>query len=142
MVLIGRYGGAGRNDPPGGEKSAIGGAFNARFIGVSCTLFDRPATLARKHESGAVFAVCGPAFEPITKSLADPLCSTDCAPLAVEGGMATLAAKGMVVVAGGRGQFRLTLTAALPLGKSSHRHSKNYLPEKEATRGARRGPLK
>jgi hypothetical protein len=42
--------------------------------------------------------------------------------LTIEGGMTALAAKGVMAVAGGRGQFRLALATALPprLGKISH----------------------
>jgi hypothetical protein len=92
-----------------------------------------PLPGTRKHESAAIFAVSRPAFEPITKPLADPLGFTNRAPLAVERGMATLAAKGVMVVGRGRWQFRLTLTAALPprVGKSSHHQSQCCLLKKK-----------
>jgi hypothetical protein len=121
--------GAGYNPP----RSSIAGTFNARFIGVSCTLFDRPAILTRKSKIRAIPAVSGSALEAIAQPPANPLGFTNRAPLAVERGMATLAAKGVVIVRGGRWQFRLTLTAALPprLGKSSQWSLPNCLFDKK-----------
>ena len=58
----------------------------------------------------------------MAKTPTNPPRLTDRATLTIENGVAALAAKGVVIVGGGRRQFGLTLAAALPprLGKISH----------------------
>src|SRR6516164_5261915 len=82
----------------------------------------RAAIYARKRKFRAIPAVSRPAFEPMAKTPTNPPRLTDRATLTIENGVAALAAKGVVIVGGGRRQFGLTLAAALPprLGKISH----------------------
>jgi hypothetical protein len=107
----------GAGDNP--EKTAIAGTFNAHSIGISCTLFDRPATLTRKSKIRAIPAVSGSALEAMAETAANPLSLTDRTTLAIESGMTALAAKGVVIVGRGRRQFDVALAATLPasLGK-------------------------
>jgi hypothetical protein len=58
----------------------------------------------------------------MAETLADLIGLTNGATLTIESGVASPAAKGVVIVGGGRGQFDLTLAAALPpcFGKISH----------------------
>jgi hypothetical protein len=90
---------AGYNAP----GSGIAGTFNAHSIGVSCTLFDKPATYAWKRKFRTIPAISRSAFEPVAEAPANPLRLTDRTALTIESGVTALAEKGMMAVAGGRG---------------------------------------
>ena len=123
------------------EKTGIAGAFNAHSIGISCTLFDRPATLTRKSKIRAISAVSGAAFEAMANPPADLTGLANGAALPIERGVTPLAAKGVMLVGCGRRQFDVALAATLPA--SLDKICQGITPELFAEKGSdpTRGPL-